>query len=279
MKKVLTIILTMLIIILLILVYSRFLGIKGLKTNEITLKENIPESYEGLKIVHFADVHYKKVITEKDIKNLIKEIKRLKPDIVLFTGDLIDNDYNLTNQDINFLIKELSKIETVYGSFAILGDQDIKEKETINNIYLQSNITLLENKITIIQNEKNEKILIGGLSSYIKNEADINKAINSNKDNIPYKIILTHEPDYTDTILKEINDTSLILSSHSINGSINIPIIKNFLLPTGAKKYYKPHYTINNTNLYITNGIGVNNINFRFLNKPSINFYRLKRKK
>ena len=55
MKKILTTILTILIIILSILLYSRFLGIKGLKTNEILLKENIPASFDNFKIVHFAD--------------------------------------------------------------------------------------------------------------------------------------------------------------------------------------------------------------------------------
>ena len=157
MKKILTTILSLLIITLLLLLYSRFIGIKGLKTNEILITNHIPTSYDGLKIIHFSDIHYKKVITEKEIKNLIKEINRIKPDLVLFTGDLIDNEYKLKGKDINFLIKELSKIETKYGAYAILGDQDIKQKEIINNIYIQSNFTLLENTSTIIQNEQNEK--------------------------------------------------------------------------------------------------------------------------
>ena len=127
MKKILTKILVALIIILIILLYSRFIGIKGLKTNEITIKDNITESYNGLKIVHFADIHYKKVINEKKIKTLIKEINSLKPDIVVFTGDLIDNETTLSGKDIKFLIKQLSRIETKYGSYATLGDQDTKE--------------------------------------------------------------------------------------------------------------------------------------------------------
>ena len=112
MKKLLVGILIFLTLLFSVLLYSRFLGVKGLKTNEIIIKDDIPSSYDGLKIVHFSDLHYKKVITEKEIKNLIKEIKKIKPDIVLFTGDLADDDYKLTNQDINFLIQELSKIET-----------------------------------------------------------------------------------------------------------------------------------------------------------------------
>ena len=277
MKKILTTILLLLILTFAVLLYSRFIGTKGLKTNEIKIEDNIPNSYDGLKIVHLADIHYKKVINETTIKNLIKNIQKIKPDIIIITGDLTDKDYKLNNKDINFLIKELKKLDSKYGTYAILGDQDIKNEDTIKNIYIQSNITLLKNNNTIIQNENNDKILIAGLDSTIKGTPNINTSLSTDK-KIDYKIVLTHEPDITDEILKKDNTINLILSSHSINGSINIPIIKRLFLPNGAKKYFNPFYQINNTKLYITNGIGVNNLNFRLFNTPSINFYRLKKK-
>ena len=91
-----------------------------------------------------------------------------------------------------------------------------------------------------------------------------------------YKILLTHFPDNIDTILNTNNNINLILSGHSLNGSINIPYLKKLFLPPNAKKYYEPYYKINNTNIYISNGIGVDKINFRLFNHPSINFYRIK---
>ena len=278
MKKLLYTILIILIGIFGILLYSRFVGTTGLKTNEITLSTNISESYDGLKIIHFSDLHYKKVITEKRVKELILTINKNKPDLVLFTGDLLDKDYELQNTDINFLIKELSKIESKYGTYAILGDQDVQNLETLKSIYIQSNITLLENNFTIIHNENNDKILIGGISSYLENIANLDDLITQiPTETISYQIIMIHEPDYIPTILEKIPNVPMILSSHSINGSINLPIIKQLLLPTGAKTYYKSYYQINQTNIYISNGIGVNQVNVRFLNTPSITFYRLRK--
>ena len=275
MKKALYIIIILLTLLLAILIYSRFVGTTGLKTKEIPIEsKNIKESYNGLKIVHFSDLHYKKVITNKRVKDLIQEINKLKPDIVIFTGDLLDKDYELTNNNTKFLIKELSQIKSTYGNYAIIGDND-KDIDTIKNIYIQSNFKLLNNEKSIIYNNKNEKISILGINSLSYNKDNINKLIND-LDNESYKIILIHEPDYITDILKQKN-TDLILSGHSINGSINIPIIKNILLPKGAKKYFKPYYKKNNTEIFISNGIGVNNINFRLFNHPSINFYRLKK--
>ena len=66
-----------------------------------------------------------------------------------------------------------------------------------------------------------------------------------------------------------------VFAGHSHNGQINIPYIKKLLLPEGSKKYYNNYYKVNNTNLYISSGLGESNINFRLFNKPSINFYRI----
>lgn len=273
MKKILYFILISLIVIFGILLYSRFIGTKGLKTNEIIINNDKFINYDSLKIVHFSDLHYKKVITETQVKELITAINQTKPDIVLFTGDLLDIDYNLKNKDINFLIEQLSKIETKYGTYSILGDHDTKELETIRNIYIQSNITLLDNNDTTIVNENNNKLQISGISA-----SNDNITINSTiKDTIDYQIIMTHEPDNITTILNQYPNTPLILAGHSINGSINIPFIKKLLLPKGAKEYYEPYYKINQTEIYISNGIGFNKFNFRLFNTPSINLYRFKK--
>lgn len=274
-KKILYFILGILFFIFLTLIYSRFIGTTLLDVNETIVKTNILESYDGLKIVHFTDLHYKKIIDEKMVKNLIQEINKTNPDIVLFTGDLVDDMYEMNNTDTNFLIKELSSINSKYGKYAIMGDQDYSQKEVVQNIYMQSDFNILDNTSTTIYNEKKEKIILMGFGSNLKNDFKPDNI--TDIDDSLYKIALIHEGDNTTNLLNKFPNTSLILAGHSINGSINIPLIKNLLLPDGAKKYYSPHYKIGNSLLYISNGIGVNNINFRLNNHPSFNLYRLKK--
>ena len=276
MKKILYFILGSLILIFTVLIYSRFIGTASLKVNEIVVNTNILESYDGLKIVHITDLHYKKVITEERVKRLIKEVNNTKPDLVLFTGDLLDNLYEMNNSDTNFLISQLKKIEAKYGKYAIMGDQDYNQKDIVSNIFIQSEFSLLNNSSTIIYNEQNDKIVLTGLGSYLENDFNIDN-INI-QDNSLYQIVLIHEPDMISKIKDRLPTTSLILAGHSINGSINIPGIKNALLPEGAKNYYNPYYELDNTRIYISNGIGVNNVNFRLFNTPSFNLYRLNKK-
>ena len=149
------------------ILYSRYIATSGLITNEIVINDNnIPTSYDGLKIVQFSDLHYTRIITKERVNKIIEEINLINPDIVFFTGDLVDTDKVLTEDDKNFLIESLSNINSTYGKYAILGNHDIANNtEDIMNIYSQSNFKVLENEYDVIYSKNNEKIFIGGLNS------------------------------------------------------------------------------------------------------------------
>ena len=85
-----------------------------------------------------------------------------------------------------------------------------------------------------------------------------------------------HEPDFIDNL--NYSYFNLILAGHSHNGQINIPLFGAVTTPEYAKKYYDSYYKVGNSELYISSGLGTSNYNFRFCNKPSINFYRLTKK-
>lgn len=281
MRKFIRFLIFLFIIIFAIVGYSRYIATTGLITNEILIKtDDISYSYDGLKIVHFTDLHYKRIITENRINDIVEEINLINPDIVVFTGDLVDKDFSLSKEDKEFLITSLSNINSKYGKYAVIGNHDYKKNtDDIINIYQESNFILLDNDYDIIYNEYQDKIFIGGLNTVSYNQADIDKVMeyfNTNED-INYKIILVHEPDYADTIIEKYPSVNLILSGHSHNGQVNIPFIKKYVLPEYATKYYDSHYTINETELYVSSGIGVSRYNFRLFNRPSLNFYRIRK--
>lgn len=278
MKKFIRFLFILLLFIGIFLISTRYIGTEGLITKEYKIEtKDIPSTFDGLKIVHFSDLHYLRVTNKEKLKQIVEEINLINPDIVFFTGDLIDKDFNLNAKEETELIELLSNINSKYGKYSIIGNHDhIKEINDIENIYNNSNFNLLQNNYDIIYSPNNDKIFIGGLDTYSYDKADIDKTMQyfNENDDITYKIILLHEPDYTDTILNKY-DINLILSGHSHNGQINIPYIKKLFLPYGSKKYYKNHYNINNTDLYISSGIGLSRLNMRLFNKPSINFYRI----
>ncbi|MCI7241137.1 MAG: metallophosphoesterase [Bacilli bacterium] len=272
MKKILKIFITIIILIILLLLYSRFIGTIGLNTKEYTIKDNnISNDFDGIKIVHFSDIHYKRIITKDRIDKIINEINLINPDIVIFTGDLIDQDSEINEDDITYLKEVLSKINAKYGKYSVIGNHDYSiDIEILRSIYKESNFNLLENSYDIIYGKDNNKLYIGGISTGAFSDTVLNKM---KYDEESYKIIILHEPDYTDEIISL--NPNLILGGHSHDGQVNIPYLKKYFVPTGSKKYYDEHYLVNNTNLYISSGIGVSRYNFRLFNHPSINFYRI----
>lgn len=269
--------------------YSRFIATTGLTVKEYTIKNSkIPDSFHGAKIIHISDLHYKTTYYKQEVKKMVKKINELKPDLVVLTGDLFDKDTNYTNQDFEELTEELKKIEPSIGKYAISGNHDMQVPEW-ETVIKNSGFTNLNDTFDTVYMNSLNPLLIVGASSSLNNMKDINdrlkpasdyiKSISGQekKNNIPnYKILLLHEPDYIDDI--DYKQFDLVLAGHSHNGQVRMPGIGAIVLPEGAKKYYEEHYTLDQTEFYISSGLGTSTIPYRLFNKPSINLYRLTNK-
>lgn len=258
---------------LLVLLYAIFFGTKGLNVKEYKLvHETLPKSYYGLKIVHFSDLHYGRTIKEKELIRLVNKINLTKPDIVVFTGDLVDKDCILTEEVKIQLETNLKNINSTYGNYYIEGNHD-KYFSSYELIMNNSNFINLNNNYDVIINSNKDKIFIGGAYTYNDKEPDIDVVTEHLKENeYDYKILLMHMPDSVDYLE---NEYDLILAGHSHNGQVRLPLFGAIIRADGAKKYYKEYYKINNTDLYVSSGLGTSNINIRFFNKPSFNLYRI----
>lgn len=279
MKKVLKWLFIVIVFIIGIVLYARFIGTMGLTTKEyVIMDKDVPDNFDGLKIVHFSDLHYNRAISLNKVKSIVNEINDINPDIVVFTGDLIDRDDIISDNDYDELANVLGNIKSKYGKYAVIGNHDYeKDKDGVIKVFHKADFKYLDNSYEIIYNKENEKIFIGGLGNVTHNQEDISKMMeyfNGEGNKIDYKIILVHEPDIADNIVKDYK-VNLILAGHSHNGQVRLPIIGAIYKPPYAKNYYDNYYNLDGTNLYISSGIGVSTINYRLFNHPSINFYRI----
>jgi len=256
--------------------YTTYISSKIIDVKEERIiNEKLPTNFNGLKIIQISDIHYGSTIFIKDIKKLVKLVNQRTPDLVVFTGDLINKDYKLNSKEQEKLITELKKIKTTIGKYAIMGEEDSSEFNTIMN---QSNFTILNNSYDLIYKDNNIPILLIGLNNSKKNE-DIDSAYEyfnqpTHNSNI-YTITLLHKPDTVNEILEKYPTTDLFLAGHSHNGQINIPYIGGLVKKEGSQQYINEFYQINNSRLYISSGIGTNGNGFRLFCRPSINFFRL----
>lgn len=265
-----------------LLLYSRFIATGGLNVKEYkVVNDKIIDEYHGLKIVHLSDIHFGSTITENDLDHLVNKVNELNPDIVVITGDIIDERISY---DKNILIDYLKKIQSKLGKFAISGNHDLP-LDDFNSIVEESGFTNLDNTYELIYANSNKPIIISGISSNYSDSSNIdtktakfdNYIANLTDDIKPiYSILLIHEPDFIDSL--NIDNYDLILAGHSHGGQVKLPLIKKLYTPYGAKKYYDEYYKVNQTDLYISSGLGTSKLKFRLFNRPSINFYRITNK-
>lgn len=264
MKKILTIIILLLFCLFL---YGKYIEINNFKINEYTIhNENIPESFKELKIVHFSDVLYVNKNDNK-LKDIITKINEQNPDIVIFSGDLFNDNQNYTEDDYINLKNHLNNINASLFKFAVIGDNDEKHLDKYKDILYESNFTLLDNENKLIFYKDITPINIIGLTNLenIGNLLETDVTYN-------YSLVIIHKPDYLENLSQYNIDT--ILSGHSLGGIINIPFYGGLITKDDAKTYINDYYKLNNTEIFISNGIGNEKYEFRLFNTPSINIYR-----
>lgn len=247
--------------------YGRYIEVNDITTREYTLNsEGVPENIKALKIVHFSDVLYNPRDT-KLLDKLVTKINSANPDIVIFSGDLFNKNYNYSEEDYTKIKDILKKISASLYKFAVIGDNDAKFLEKYQDILYDASFELLDNESFLLFYKDMDPINIVGLTDTSKVQELLTNDITYN-----YSLAIIHEPDNLTTLSNYNINT--ILSGHSLGGIISIPYYGGILKKDGARKYINDYYQLNNTDIYISNGIGYEKINFRLFNKPSINIYR-----
>lgn len=268
MKKVL---IAMIILLSFVLIDGFFINPNGFKIIEKKIYvDNLPESFEDFKILQISDL----LISNKKDINRLKNIKaksnERKPDIIVFTGDLINSKNDLTDNDINDIIEILKSLECNLYKYSVIGDNDQKNIDLFNKIMNNSGFKILDNESTYLFYKDINPIKITGI-----NTIDV-KTVETNEELTPmFNLVLMHYPDYADNLSF---DNAIALSGHSLKGKIRIPFYGGIIKKDGAKKYIDDYYEIDTNKLYVSGGIGTENVKFRFNNKPEINFYRLEKK-
>ena len=250
------------IIFILLAIFVRFYGVSQIVTKEYSIiSKEIPRGFDGMKIVQISDIHYGTTINESNLKKMVNKVNQLKPDIIVFTGDLVAKGINPTDKIKAEITVNLSKLEAPIGKYAIASNEDL-ESDIFSDLITNSGFTLLNNEAKLIYNNDDEPIELVGISN-------INSKIELT-DN--YKIALIHKPDDFDNIKND--NYNIVMAGHNHGGIIRLPFVGGLINIEGAKKYHNDYYEIDNTKLYISSGLGTSNINFRMFNQPSINLYR-----
>lgn len=263
----------------LIYIYAHYIGTTGIRVREYNINStDIPESFDGFSIVQFSDMEIGSTFNIEDLDKLVIEINKLNPDIVVFTGDILSENYVLTAEEQNKLSESLKNIDALLGKYAVRGDDDVGTL-VYEEVMKASDFKDLTNDYELIYYKGLTPIVLYGLDSLTKGSPDYAKtfsypnAATSEEYMATYRILLAHEPD----MALDVSDyhIALMISGHSHNSEINIPYLKELYNIDGAKTYYDEKYNVDGMRLYVSSGLGTSALQMRLFSRPSISIFRL----
>lgn len=247
-----------------------------LEINKLEIKHSlIPPSFNGMKIVQFSDTHLGFHYNVNQFKKLAERINQLEPDLIFFTGDLLDepNKYD----EINKVAPILQQLNATIGKYCIYGNHDHGGygSEIYRNLMELSNFTVLLNESLLIKQTDGSSISLLGIDDRMLGRPDLEKAMKQ----VPqdsFKILLSHAPDVADEALNY--GIHWQLSGHSHGGQVKIPFAGALVIPPFAQNYPEGLYSIgadNPLSLYVNRGIGTTRLPFRFMAKPELTVFTL----
>lgn len=111
-------------------IWPRFVEPNLIKTSRLKIKiPNLPQELKNFTILQFSDLHFHPKIGKLFLDRLIRKVKRLKPDLIVFTGDFLC--YSIL-YDHDKLLQFLQRFEAPYGCYAILGNHDYQKSVCVN---------------------------------------------------------------------------------------------------------------------------------------------------
>ncbi len=231
---------------------------------------HLPNAFKGLKIIQISDIHSGSFNDIAAVRKGVDMILMEKPDLVLFTGDLVNNK----SEEMTDYIDVFSKLTAPLGVYSILGNHDYgdyeqwesedakhKNLETLKGIHAQMGWRLLLDEHVAIEKDGEHIGLIGvenisasrGFHSYgnLKNAYD-------GADHYPFKILMSHDPSHWDNeTTQSFKNIDLTLSGHThgMQFGVEIPWLKWSPIQYAYKRW-AGLYQKENQYLYVNRGYG-----------------------
>ncbi|WP_353332853.1 metallophosphoesterase [Bacteroides sedimenti] len=269
-----------------ILLYGAFWGKTRFQIKQVTYKSSLlPKSFNGYKIVQLSDIHmgcWQGNGTA--LQQAVDLANAQHPDLIVFTGDLINHKAT----ELNGFEKILCQLKAKDGVYSILGNHDYgpyykwkNPQEQADNLTtlkqkeVEMGWNMLNNGHHIIHRDGDSIALIGvenwGMPPFTGN-GDLEKAIKGAED-IPFKLLLSHNPSHWKKKVLPESDVALMLSGHTHGMQL---AFGNHSLAALFSPQWKGLYTNKGRALYVNMGLGYIGIPFRFGAWPEITVITLK---
>lgn len=232
---------------------------------------NLPEKFRGLRVIHISDIHSGSLLDLRAVEHGIKKIMDQKPDLIVFTGDLVND----RAAELKSLAPMFAKLKAPMGVYSILGNHDYgdyarwpfdgisKEEnlELLKKVHGEMGWRLLMNEHIVLEREGDRIALIGvenwSARANFPQYGKLEKAWEGTQ-HLPFKILLSHDPSHWDAeVRKDYPDINLMLSGHTHGMQFGVEIPGLRWSPVQyVYRQWAGLYTEGEQQLYVNRGFG-----------------------
>jgi len=231
---------------------------------------NLPAAFKGLKIVHISDIHSGSFTDREAVEKGIRKIMEQKPDLILFTGDLV-NDRATEMEEYKHVFAQLKAPMGVYstlgnhdyGDYVHWESQDIKAAnlESLKAVHGEMGWRLLMNEHVVLEKDGQQIALLGienwSARGNFPKYGRMQEA-HAGSEKYPFKILMSHDPSHWEAeVLDKYKDVDLMLAGHTHGMQFGLEVPGFKWSPVQYMyKQWAGLYEADQQRLYVNRGFG-----------------------
>ncbi|MHB8135476.1 MAG: metallophosphoesterase [Anaerolineaceae bacterium] len=228
---------------------------------------------ETIRIVQLSDLHIER--TTKRERILPGLVNHLEPDLIVITGDFVNESDGLTPEKKIALTKLLNQLQAPMGVFAVNGN--IESPWSLRPLLKDTQVQVLDNAIVRLMTDSGKIVMVG--LSCLEWQADgmeLQKLMNQAEPD-EFSILLYHKPDLAYEADK--SGVDLYLAGHTHGGQVRLPFYGAIYTNSRYGKTFEMSlYQLSHTTLYVNRGLGFtggSTPRIRFLAPPEVTLIEL----
>ena len=227
--------------------------------------KTLPEEFSGFRIAQISDLHNEEF--GECNAQLLKLLAQSQPDLIVLTGDIIDSYHT----DVDVSVRFIQQATQIAPAYYVTGNHESRlpgEYAQLKAAMLEAGVTVLENEITTLARDGAEITLIGVHDPKFTSVEDALAVLAPQARG--YTILLSHRPELMGCYAGAGVD--LVFSGHAHGGQIRLPFIGGLLAPHQGwfPAYTTGLYTVGDTNMIVSRGLGNSSFPVRFNNRPEL---------
>jgi uncharacterized protein len=233
-----------------------------------TVLPHLGADFSGYRIVQLSDIHADRWMTAARLGKIVERVNRLKPDLVVLTGDFVTR----SAEEFSPNLTVLNQLRPTDKTLGVMGNHDAWTNSAIIQATLETaGVQILNNQVTTLQRQS-AQLHIAGVDDVWAKRDRLDRVLAA----LPSSgaaILLAHEPDFADQGAAT-GRFDLELSGHSHGGQVKLPFFKR-ILPPLAYRYPLGQYSVGTMIQYTNRGVGMSGLHMRFNCRPEITVFTL----